>query len=116
LTTVSETVKAGTLLLYAEDYKSQTSADFSKAGLRVVLLTLQNISSDNTYQLNSDEIHGAGDLKDVRQIDYDEAIDLMEGSSGFIKSAQESRVVKVVRNVTIGTLVGGVAVGGIIWI
>jgi hypothetical protein len=53
-------------IVVAEDYKSRTKADFSKAGLRVVLLSLQNTSSNITYQINSQDIHGTGDLKNVK--------------------------------------------------
>jgi hypothetical protein len=111
LTILSGVTKAEALLLYAEDFESQTYADFSKAGLRVVLLSLQNTSSGDTYQINSLDIHGTGDLANVKQIDYDKAINLMERSTQFIESGTESRVVKTVRNVTIGALVGGIAVG-----
>jgi hypothetical protein len=115
LSALSEVTKAGTLLLYAEDYKSQTKADFSKADLRVVLLSLQNTSSSETYQINTHDIHGIGVFENVRkQIDYDEAIDLMGSSAELLESANDAKAVKVLRNVTVGAMVGGIAVGGII--
>ena len=114
LTTLSGVTKAGALLLYAEDFKSQSNADFSKVGLRAVRLSLQNTSSGDTYQLHSNDIQGIEATKKVKQIDHDKAIDLMERSAQFIESGTESRVVKTVRNVTIGTLGGGIAVGSLI--
>lgn len=111
LSTISSS-KAETLLLYAEDYKSRTKADFSKAGLRLVLLSLQNTSSSNTYQINSHDIHGTGDLKNVKeQIGYDEAIELMDDSDQFIETAKDVEVVRTIRNVAGGAIIGG-AFGG----
>ena len=100
LSTLSEVAKAEALLLYAEDYKSRTKADFSKAGLRVVLLTLQNTSSSNTYQINSYDIYGIGGIKNIKkQIDYSEAISSMNSSAQFIKTAKDVEVVRTIRNV-----------------
>lgn len=108
LSTLSKVAKAEALLLYAEDYKSRTKADFSKAGLRVVLLTLQNTSSSNTYQINSHDIHGIGDIKNIKkQIDYYEAIESMNSSAQFIKTAKDVEVVRTIRNVAGGAIIGG---------
>lgn len=108
LSTLSEVAKAEALLLYAEDYKSRTKADFSKAGLRVVLLTLQNTSSSNTYQINSYDIHGIGGIKNIKkQIDYSEAIESMNSSAQFIKTAKDVEVVRTIRNVAGGAIIGG---------
>jgi hypothetical protein len=113
LSTLSKVAKAEALLLYAEDYKSRTKADFSKAGLRVVLLTLQNTSSSNTYQINSHDIHGIGDIKNIKkQIDYYEAIESMNSSAQFIKTAKDVEVVRTIRNVAGGAIIGG-SIGGL---
>jgi len=113
LSTLSEVAKAGELLLYAENYRSRTKANFSKAGLRIVLLFLQNTSSGNTYQINSYDIYGTGDLKNIRkQIDYNEAIELMDSSAQFIETAKDVEVVRTIKNVVGGTIIGG-SIGGL---
>ncbi len=111
LTTLTGVTYVGSVLMYAEEYKSQTNADFSKAGLRVVFLFLQNTSSVDTYHINIHDIHGAGDLNILKQIDYNEAIELMKSSGKFIETAKDVEVVRTVSNVAAGALIGG-SIGG----
>jgi len=48
LSTLSVATRIGSLYMFAEDYAKHSKFDFSKANLRAVQLTLQNISHD-TY-------------------------------------------------------------------
>jgi hypothetical protein len=110
LSTIPGVAKAGTLFLYAENYTSQTNADFAKAGLRVVLFTLQNTSSgklQTTHQLLSNDIHGIG-TSEYLQYSYQDAMALMNNSTLFKET---------VKGAAMGTLGGaavGAAVGGTI--
>jgi hypothetical protein len=110
LTTLPGVAKTGTLLLYAEEYKSPTDADFSKAGLKAVLLTLQNTSYGDygtIHQIFSNDIHGIG-TAEYMQYSYKDAITLMNNSILFKETA---------KGAAMGTLGGaalGVAVGSVI--
>lgn len=108
-------IKAGSLSIYAEEYKSQTGVDFSKAGLKVVLLTLQNTSQSqlpSTHQLISREIHGIGSAE-YMPYPFPDAIALMSNSEAT-KEGAKGAVMGTATGAAIGATVGTIlgAIGG----
>ena len=106
--------KTGSLLLYAEEYKSPTNADFSKAGLKVVLLTLQNTSHGDygtIHQIFSNDIHGIG-TSEYMQYPLKDAVTLMNNSTLFketVKGATTGILGGAAVGVVVGSLLGAIA-------
>lgn len=99
-------VKVGSLILYAENYVSQADIDYSKAGLKVVMLTLQNVSQGalpTTHQIISREIHGVGSAE-YMPYPFLDVITLIENSEAF----QEG-----LKGAAVGTGAGALAGAGI---
>ena len=94
LSTLSVATRVGSLYMFAEDYAKHSKFDFSKANLRAVQLTLQNISHDTyatVHQFYYDNFHGIGS-KEYMPYPYHDAFVLMDNSTAFAESAKSSAV------------------------
>ncbi len=106
-------VKIGSLSLYAEEYESQTGIDFSNAGMKLIMLTFQNISQSGmaaTHQIFSGEIHGIG-AAEYMPYPYLDALALLENSE-TIKEGIKGAAVGTGTGALIGAAIG--AIGGAI--
>ena len=93
LSTLNVATKVGSLYMFAEDYAKYSRFDFSKANLRAVQLTLQNISHDAyiVHQFYYTDFHGIGN-KEYMPYPYHDAFILMDNSTAFAESAKSSEL------------------------